>query len=209
MSETQAATSKKETVYEEVVMEDGSKVSFPGTRKVQKTVTVNEAGGTVEVRFDFRNGRVLKISTRDIERKVELQATGHGLSQKIGDEWSGTTEVEDMVLEGEAIIARLTSGEWGIIREAGDSMKGASVVIRAICEVSGQDAASVKAYLDGKLEAAKARGEKLSRQELYQSFRNPASETGKVIKRLEDEKVAKASKFNAADLIAEMQAKAA
>ena len=43
-------------------------------------------------------------------------------------------------------------------------------------------------HLQGKLDAAKARGEKLSRQELYNSFRNPATKTGAIIKRLEEEK---------------------
>jgi len=205
MSETQTQVpSKKETIYEAVTMEDGTTVQFPGTRKVQKSVILNEAAGVVSVRFDFRNGAVRVVSSRDLTRELELRAMGHGLSQKIGDEWSGTTEVDDMTLECDAMIERLKAGDWGVTREAGDSMKGASVVIRAICEVSGKDVGAVKAFLDGKLEAAKAKGEKLSRQELYQSFRNPASETGKVIKRLEEEKITKASKFSASDLLGEL-----
>ena len=200
MSETQAT--KKETVYEAVTMEDGRVVQFPGNRKVQKEVTVDEAAGYVEVRFDFRNGAVKSLKSNQLTRELELRAMGHGLSQKVGDEWSGTTEVEDMVLECEDMIQRLVNGDWGASRESGDSMKGASIVIRAICEVSGKDVATVKKFLTDTLEAAKARGEKLSRQELYASFRHPTSETAPVIKRLEEEKGSKASKVSAADLIA-------
>ena len=52
--------------------------------------------------------------------------------------------------------------------------------------------------------AGAVHGEKLTRQELYSSFRNPASKTGQIIKRLEEEKAAKATKFSADDLLAEM-----
>lgn len=208
MSETQAQASEKKapTVYTKVEMEDGTTVEFAGNRKVQKTVTVDEAAGTVEVRFDFRSGAVKKISSRDITRGIELRAMGHGLSQKIGDEWSGTTEVEDMELECESMISRLIAGDWGAAREAGDSMKGASVVIRALVEVSGKSVDVVKKYLEGILENAKAKGEKLSRAELYQSFRNPTTETGKVIKRLEEEKIAKVSKVDASAVIGGLMA---
>jgi len=208
MSETatQEAPAKavKKTEYTEVVMQDGTKFSFAGARKVDKDYTVNAEEGTVEVTLRFRNGAVRKLSSTQLDKPTLLTAIGHGLLQKIGDEWSGTTDVEDIVLTADEILARLTKGEWSVAREAGDSMAGASLVIRAICEATGKDVAAVKAFLDGKLEAAKAKGEKLSRQELYNSFRNPASKTGAIIKRLEEEKLAKATKVNSDDLLAEI-----
>ena len=90
------------------------------------------------------------------------------------------------------------------MREAGESLAGASIVIRAICEATGKSISDVRAFLDGKLEAAKARGEKLTRQALYASFRNPASKTGAIIKRMEEEKASKSNAVNADDLLAEM-----
>ena len=186
-------------------MEDGSVFSFAGSRQVDKSYDVDVHKGTVTVLLRFRNGAVRKISSHDISRETQLKALGHGLVQKIGDEWSGTKEVDDIVLTADEMIARLKAGEWGVAREAGDSMAGASVVIRAICEATGKSVADVKAFLDGKLEAAKARGEKLSRQELYSSFRNPKSKTGAIIKRLEEEKAAKSSKFNSDELLDEIK----
>jgi hypothetical protein len=195
---------KTPTEYIKVTMEDGTEVEFPRSRKTAKTVTVDEASGTVAVRFDFVNGAVRSISSSEVSPATMLQAMGHGIAQKAGDEYSGVKEVEDMVLAVEEIFARLRSGDWIAVREGGDSTAGASVVIKAIMEVTGKDVAFVKTFLQGKLDAAKTKGEKLSRQELYNSFRAPNSKTGAVIKRLEEDKLAKSNKVDAGDLLAEM-----
>lgn len=206
MSEVQVATApaKSKTEYTTVKMEDGRDVQFAGTRQVDKTSLIDVAAGTAAVRFDFRNGKTITLAANDLTPETQLTALAHGLSQKVGDEWSGTKDIEDIVLTAEAIVTRLKKDGWSAPREAGDSLSGASVVIRAIVEATGKTVEAVKAFLDGKIEAAKARGEKLTRQELYSSFRNPASKTGQIIKRLEEEKAAKATKFSADDLLAEM-----
>lgn len=215
MSETTVAdtpkAAKKEVERTEVQMQDGSTASFAGARKVNKYYEVNEETGVVTATFEFRNGRKLSISSEALTKATLLTAIGHGLVQKIGDEWAGVQDVDDMVLEGEKIIKRLTTEGWSAApSEKSDSMAGASVVIRAIIE----DAASrgvtktvdeIKAYLDGKIEAAKAKGEKLSRQELYASFRHPSSRIAPIIKRLEEEKASKAPKVSSDDLLAELR----
>lgn len=208
MSEVQVATApaKSKTEYTTVKMEDGRDVQFAGTRQVDKTSLIDVAAGTAAVRFDFRNGKTITLAANELTPETQLTALAHGLSQKVGDEWSGTKDIEDIVLTAEAIVTRLKKDGWSAPREAGDSLSGASVVIRAIVEATGKTVEAVKAFLDGKIEAAKARGEKLTRQELYSSFRNPASKTGQIIKRLEEEKAAKATKFSADDLLAEIKA---
>jgi hypothetical protein len=70
-------------------------------------------------------------------------------------------------------------------------------VIKAFMEASGKDQASVKAFLNGMLEAAKLKGEKLSRKDLYDSFRNPATKVGKIIDRLEKERLSSTAKVDA------------
>jgi len=206
MSETavQEKPAKKAVERTEVKMEDGRTVSFPGARQVDKTSLIDIEASTAAVRFDFRNGKTITISAGDLSLETQLTALAHGLAQKVGDEWSGTKEIEDIVLTAEDIVTRLRTVGWSAPREAGDSLSGASIVIRAIVEVTGKTVEAVKTFLDGKLAAAKARGEKLSRQELYSSFRNPTSKTGVVIKRLEDEKAAKGSKINSDELLGEM-----
>lgn len=204
MSEVETKAPKKEVVYTAVVMEDGRTVSFAGERQADKTVSIDDETGQVRVRIDFRNGKSVEVGSDQLSGEVNLVALGHGLSQKLGDSYASVKEVDDMHLAAEEMAERLRSGDWTKAREAGDSMSGASVVIRAICEATGKPVDAVKAFLKGKLDAAKEAGEKLSRQELYSSFRNPATKTGQIIKRLEEEKLSKNSKVDAEALLAEM-----
>lgn len=205
MSETQEAPAKakRETVYTPVTMLDGRVVQFPGEQKVKKSV-IFEDGRAVGVQFDFRNGEFRQFAMNELDEPTAAYATCHGLLQKIGDEWSGTKDPEDMVLTCDEIMARLRNSEWAVERQAGDSMAGASIVIKAIMEASGKSVADVKAFLDSKLKTAKDRGEKLTRQALYQSFRNPTSAVGKIIRRMEEEKAAKSSAVDADATLAEL-----
>lgn len=212
MSEVQqaaTATKKPATEYEEVKMEDGRTVKFAGKRQIDKTVEIDEKAGAVAVRFDFRNGKTLTIKSVDLTPELQLMALGHGLSQKCGDEAAGEKDIDDIVVAVEDVMTRLKNGDWKVAREAGDSFAGSSIVIKAIGEATGKSAEEVKAFLQSKLEASKKAAETngskaLTRAELYASFRNPTSKTGKIIARLEAEKAAKAAKVNADELLAEM-----
>ena len=182
-----------------VKMNDGRNVGFAGKRKmVKETFTEGNSG---IVRFDFRNG---EVRTFEIPGDMLLNFALHGASQKIGDETAGLEDVDDMVVAVDEIINRLGNGEWFAKRSSGDGFAGASVVIRAICEVTGKAVSDVKAFLQKKLDDAAERGETLTRAALYASFRNPASKTGKVIERLEAEKRSKKGGPDANDLLSEL-----
>lgn len=198
------ATAKKATEYTTVTMEDGREVKFAGKRKMSREVILSEDGNSVTVRFDFVNGKTLSLSSTEVPTKTALQLLGHGAAQKVGDESAGVEKVDDMVLGSEEMIKRLKAGDWFAARAAGDSFSGGSIVIKAICEATGKPIEWVKEFLQKKLDAAKEKGEKLSRADLYASFRNPASKTGAIIERLEREERSKAVKANADDLLAEM-----
>lgn len=193
-------TKRPATEVEQVVMEDGRTVAFSGKRRMLKDVIVD--GQEVSVRFDFRNGATRTFVVTDANR---AQLAGHGAAQKIGDETAGVEDLDDAVIAVDDMIARLNKGEWTAARAAGDGFSGASVVIKAICEVTGKAVEFVKGFLQSKLDAAAAKGEKLSRAELYASFRNPTTKTGAVIARLESEKKAKVQKVDANDLMAELE----
>lgn len=194
---------KAPTEYTKVTMEDGREVQFAGKRTMSRSYTIEN--GVVKATFDFVSGKTLSLSSADIPTETVYTLLGHGIVQKVGDESAGVKSIDDAVLATESMIARLKAGEFAKAREAGDSFAGASVVIRAICEVTGKDVGAVKAFLDGKLEAAKAAGQKLSRAALYASFRNPNSKTGAVIERLEREERAKSSAANADELLGEIE----
>lgn len=194
------ASAKKETVVTPVKMTDGRTVNFAGKRKMSKEIIIKD--GKVSVRFDFLNG---ETRTYVVGTALLNQLAGHGASQKIGDEAAGVDEVDDMVVAIDDIITRLNKGEWTTTRAAGDGFSGASVVIRAIGEVTGKTVDEVKAFLEKKLADDKAKGGTLTRRDLYASFRAPNSKTGVVIARLEKDKASKAVKVNADDLLKDMQ----
>lgn len=185
-NETTAAKEKKAPPeVKQVAMEDGRTVAFVGKRRMIKETA--QADNQVTTRFDFINGTTRSI-TVGLDDPLVLKFIGHGIEQKVGDETAGDKEVDDMVLHVDAILQRLAKGEWGIERGASDGFAGASVVVKALVNVTGKTVAEVKAFLEAKLEAGKAGG--LTRQKLYQAFRG-SSKIGEEIQRLEAEKAQK------------------
>ena len=198
---------KSKTEYQEVTLTDGRKVSFPGKRKVSKETLIDAnlitvegdmmqlQAGAVSIRMDFRNGE-----TRTIPLPLSLlaQFAGHGAEQKFGDELATTADKplseEDMVLAIDDLAAQIAAGNWGKARASGGGgVSGASVVVQAICEATGKDLATVKAYLQKKLDSDPA----LSRRALYDSFRVAGTKTGEIVARLEAAKTAKTAKVDA------------
>jgi hypothetical protein len=205
------AEAKKKAEVQEVEMQDGRKVGFAGKRKVLKETLIDESkivvdgdtvtltDGAVAVRMDFRNGASLVLP---LKASMIARFAGHGAEQKYGDELAAPADKplseDDMVEAIQALHEQLfDKGEWRVVSEGGGGFAGASIVVKALAEASGKSIEAVKAFLNGKLDAAKAKGEKLSRKELYDSFRNPNSKVGQIIKRMEDERLAKESKVDA------------
>ena len=206
---------KKTTEYQEVTMTDGRKVNFAGKRKVVKETVLDESlivvegdvmqvqAGAVSIRMDFRNGE-----TRLMPLPLSLLArfAGHGAEQKFGDELATTADKplteEDMVLAIDDLNAQIQSGKWGAGRASsgGGGVSGASIVVQAICQATGKDLATVKAYLQKKLDS----DEGLTRRALYDSFRVAGTKTGIIIKALEEAKLAKTAKVDADEALGEI-----
>ena len=204
--EASAKPAKAKTEYTPVTMEDGSVVQFAGKKKMLKKVEVDADTGAVVVKFLFRNGAIRFLDASILSPEISLRSLAHGLSQKIGDESSGEDDVDDMVVCTETMIARLTKGEWGAERQAGDSFAGSSIVIRALVTHTGKTVEAIKSFLQGKLDADKASGGKLTRAQLYASFRSHPS-VGAIIQKLESEKASKAKPaVDAGDLLDELDA---
>ena len=206
---------KKTTEYQEVTMTDGRKVNFAGKRKVVKETVLDESlivvegdvmqvqAGAISLRMDFRNGE-----TRLMPLPLSLLArfAGHGAEQKFGDELATTADKplteEDMVLAIDDLNSQIQSGKWGAGRASsgGGGVSGASIVVQAICQATGKDLATVKAYLQKKLDA----DEGLTRRALYDSFRVAGTKTGIIIKALEEAKLAKTAKVDADEALGEI-----
>jgi hypothetical protein len=214
-SNTATATpARPKTEYLEVKMEDGRTVSFAGKRKLNKETLIDDSkiviegdvmqiqAGAVSIRMDFRNG-----TTRTFPIPLGMMAkfAGHGAEQKYGDELaspaSNPLSEEDMVLAVEDLDKEIQAGNWGKGRSAGGGgVSGASIVVQAIMEATGKDLATVKDYLDKKI----ASTEGLTRRALYDSFRVAGTKTGIIIKRMEDEKLAKTAKVDADAALADI-----
>jgi len=207
MSEATETVTKSKTEYFPVQMSDGRTVQFAGKKKVLKETIIDEGklesdgslvqlqAGAVSIRMDFRNGE-----TRLIPLPLSLLArfAGHGAEQKFGDELASPStdpmSEEDMVIAIDDLNAQIQAGSWGKGRAAGGGgVSGASLVVQAIMEATGRDLATVKAYLQKKLDADKD----LTRRALYDSFRVAGTKTGIIIKRLEEAKLAKTAKLDA------------
>ena len=205
--ETAVPAAKAKTEVTTVVMTDGRSVNFAGKRKVNKETVLDASkieiegdvaqftAGSVSIRMDFRNGE-----TRLIPLPLSLLArfAGHGGEQKFGDELASSAaepmSEEDMVLAIDDLNAQIQAGNWGKGRATGGGgVSGASLVVQAIVEATGKDIATVKAYLQKKLDSDAA----LTRRALYDSFRVATTKTGQIIKRLEEAKLAKTAKVDA------------
>jgi hypothetical protein len=140
---------KEETVINTVTMTDGRIVEFAGKKRLIKTSGVDEKG--LFVRLDFINGehRTFYLP-QDLITKFAL----HGAEQKLGDETAGVVDIEDMVMGVDDLIDRLYNLEWSAKREA-SALAGATVLAKALVEVTGKSLVEVRAFLATKTQAEK------------------------------------------------------
>lgn len=176
---------------EVVKMQDGREVEFVGKRKLLKESIISDAG-EVSVRLDFRNG---ETRTFVIPATLTAKFAAHGAEQKLGDETAGVDDVDDMVIGVDELIDRLNKGEWSQKRES-SGLSGTSVLARALVEWSGRTPEQVKEFLKTKTGADK-------------NALRSSTKVGKsgfslvdIIKRIESEKQAKASKVDTDALLA-------
>lgn len=139
-----AQTKAAEVAVRTVKMDDSRTVEFPGKRRLQKAVTIDEAKGTVSLRLDFENG---ETRTFPLPTKLMLKAAGHGFSQKMGDEISGVKDLEDAILAIDELADRIAKGEWNESSQGGEGLAGASILMKALIEVSGKTKDEIKAFL--------------------------------------------------------------
>ena len=142
-----------ETKYVTVTMDDGRTVEFPETRRLIKTSAVNP-DGSLTVRMDYVNG---ECRTFTLPSSLITQFALHGAEQKLGDAMAGIKDLEDAIEVVDQLILRLDKGEWTAESTGGSGMAGASILARALVEVTSQPITVVREYLgtlDNKTKAA-------------------------------------------------------
>jgi hypothetical protein len=139
------AKDKKEPEVEVVTMLDGRKVEFTGKARMNKSYTIE--GDVVTLHIDFRNGEARHYP---LPTGLLAQAAGHGMAQKYGDKVAGVEDLDDAVEAIDTLHERIVAtGEWNQASEGGSGLAGASILAKALVEVSGQPIAVVRQYLGG------------------------------------------------------------
>lgn len=142
---------KAPTTVINVRMEDGRDVAFAGKRKMIKNTTVNTETGEIVVQMDFVNGQTRYYN---VVSSLMTRFAAHGAEQKLGDEIAGVTDVEDCVEAIDQLLTRLDKGEWNVQRES-NGMGGASILARALVELTGRTRAQISEFLADKTQAEK------------------------------------------------------
>lgn len=144
---TDTTTKAKGNEPFEVAMADGKMVQFSGKRKMLKSAISDPVRG-IGVRLDFVNGEFREFF---ITEALLHRFAVHGAEQKLGDEIAGVDLVEDCVAAIDELIDRLYNGDWTVKREP-NALNGASILAKALVEVSGKTIEQVRSYLS-KLDA--------------------------------------------------------
>ena len=160
-----------------VQMLDGRSLEFGAKKKMLKSTNVNADTGEIITQLDFANGETIVFNMPD---DLKLLFAAHGAEQKLGDAIAGVDDIDDCVEAVRALTARLAKGEWNSVREA-NGLSGASILLRALVEVTGKPVDVIRETLSTKTQAEKV------------ALRNTQA-IRPVIERLEEEKRARAEK---------------
>lgn len=135
MTETTKAP-KKETVREEIKMEDGQTISFTEKQKASVDVISSDAGDVIQ--FAFRTGQV-RLFPVDVNGPLYHMAALHGFKQKLQDCYANQQDPEDAILAFERTAGAMLGSDsaepsWNTARET-DGLSGTSILIRALIAV--------------------------------------------------------------------------
>lgn len=121
--------------------------------------------GTV-LTLAFANGKTLRMEASTLSQEIIAAATMHGLKQKLVDAAAisrdpvtgATATIDTKYAAVREVYDRLLAGEWNKRREGGGGSGEGGLLYRALCKFyeGKKDAATVKAWLDGKDKAEQA-----------------------------------------------------
>ena len=103
-------------------------------KKIAKKITDVEAG---TVTFQFTDESELVVSLADYSEDTVARAALHGLSQKVGDSYSGAESVKAARESAEATIENLKEGNWNTVRE-GSSTPRVGALAAALARATGK-----------------------------------------------------------------------
>jgi hypothetical protein len=90
----------------------------------------------------FAHGEDLSISLSEVPEKILTELALHGLSQKVGDSYSGEKDPQEAKAKAEDVIDRLKSGDWVKARLRGEG--STSLTVEAIAAIKGKSVSAIK-----------------------------------------------------------------
>jgi hypothetical protein len=143
---------------EDITMEDGKVVSFTvktgsKAQKVIKEVTKGD-DGAVTVRFNYRSGDV-RVVTLHPSDPCFLDAVAEGISNKLSTAYNSEPDAGDALFAFDEALDKIRKGEWSRAAGEGGSVKGLSILAKAIMEVKGVTAEVAREKLSGISQAEK------------------------------------------------------
>ena len=120
--------------------------------KIAKKVVPEDNSG---VSLQFTDGENLTVNLADLSPEMVTQLALHGLSQKLGDSYSGEKDVEVARAKANAVAERLAKGEWKATRDGSGSGRITDLA-HAIVRVTGRTLEEVVSMLEEKTKEEKA-----------------------------------------------------
>lgn len=111
--------------------------------------------------INFSNGEVIEVDITKLSPEIQKQAMLHGLKQKLVDaaaiardtSTGRSATIADKFVAVKEVADRITSadGTWNKVREAGATSSGsASLLARALVQLTGKPRADIDAFLETK-----------------------------------------------------------
>lgn len=187
-------------------------LEFTGTEKRAKKLIKDhyfDADGHPHVELFFRSGEARDFR---LPESLLLKFAAHGAEQKLGDNVAGTTDVDDMVVATDSLIAQLMKGEWSAQREGG--FAGTSVLMKALTiyrlRKDGLFAPSASASPEDKLAYTTLFSEKMGKVKEFLADKDQTAKMAlraspqlkPIVEEIEAEKLAKSQKVDTDALLA-------
>ena len=109
-------------------------MTTPRTKIATKTIAEDTSVLTIQ----FTSGDQIVADINALSPEIIHQLALHGLSQKLGDSYSGEQDIEVAKAKANTVLERLVAGDWKAARAASAAGKITDLA-RALAEVTGQE----------------------------------------------------------------------
>lgn len=100
------------------------------------------------VTLNFSDDAEITVNLDDLDEDIVRHLALHGLSQKLGDSYSGESDVAVARAKAQAVADRLSSGDWRATREGGAGGRITDLA-HALAALTGKEISEAAAVIEG------------------------------------------------------------